>query len=81
MWHGAAEIGDLAQECEAIVESHLIGVSGGKCFSTAMAAGEGAGLRHLPVNVHWGVREVARGVSHAYSLLKLSLRFQLAGVS
>jgi hypothetical protein len=46
------EGGDLAEEVEAFGVGELVGVGRGDGFGAAVAAGEAAGLGHLPVDEH-----------------------------
>ena len=58
-----AEVEDLIEERDAFRGGELIGVRLRHGLGAAVAAGEGTGLSHFPVDVDGGLRVVAGGVS------------------
>ena len=55
-----AKFGDLTQKSHAFLESELHGMRLRDGGGAAMAAGQGAGLRHLPVNIERGLGVITR---------------------
>ena len=68
MRHGGTEIGDLAEEGQAVFVAELIGVRGWHRFGAAVPACQRTSLGHLPINVHWRLGVVARLMSHIFRL-------------
>src|SRR5882724_8209070 len=66
MRHRIAELRDLVQKRDAFLKCQLIRMRRRQGLGAAMAAGEGAGLGHLPIDVHWSLGEVPGGVFHSY---------------